>query len=184
MARPKEKQELLKAGTEQYQKLCVLIDSLPEAERNVEFDFSNIATGKEHHWNRDKNIRDILIHLYEWHQLLIIWIKSNQSGEEKSFLPEEYNWRTYGDMNWVFWEKHQNTSYGQSRDMLEDSHEAVMELINEFSNEELFTKKHFTWTGNTNLGSYFVSNTSSHYAWAIKKIMKHQKSIKLIKYKE
>ncbi len=38
------------------------------------------------------------------------WVYSNQNGEEKPFIPEPYNWKTYGDMNVEFWKKHQNTS--------------------------------------------------------------------------
>ena len=30
-----------------------------------------IAAKKEAHWSRDKNVRDVLIHLYEWHQLML-----------------------------------------------------------------------------------------------------------------
>ena len=41
-----------------------------------------------------------------------------------------------------------------------------------FSNEELFTKKAFDWTGTTSLGSYCVSATFSHYDWATKDIKK------------
>ena len=37
-----------------------------------------------------------------------------------------------------------------------------------FSNDELFTKGVYKWTGGTSLGSYFVSSTSSHYDWALK----------------
>ena len=47
---------------------------------------------------------------------------------------------------------------------------AVVALIGKFTNEELFIKAYFPWTGTTSLGSYFVSATSSHYEWAIKKL--------------
>jgi hypothetical protein len=46
---------------------------------------------KEAHWKRDKNLRDVLVHLYEWHQLLLNWFNSNQNGDTKTFLPEPYN---------------------------------------------------------------------------------------------
>ncbi|GHS99751.1 hypothetical protein FACS189421_10780 [Bacteroidia bacterium] len=62
--------------------------------------------------------------------------------------------------------------------MLNESHSEVVNLIETFSNEELFTKKYFPWTGTTNLGSYCVSATSSHYDWAMKKIKMHMKNIK------
>jgi hypothetical protein len=38
------------------------------------------------------------------------------------------------------------------------------------SDEELFEKKRYQWTGTTSLGSYLVSATSSHYEWALKLI--------------
>ena len=166
MARPTNKKELLEAASEQYNKLWRQIDSLPEEVRFGTFNFED----------RDKNIRDILIHLYEWHQLLLDWVKSNQAGSKKPFLPEPYNWKTYPDMNVEFWRKHQNTAYGNAKKMLEASHNDVVALIGAFSDEELFTKKHFPWTGTTSLGSYCVSATSSHYDWAIKKIKNHVKT--------
>lgn len=34
------------------------------------------------------------------------------------------------------------------------------------------------WVGGSTLGSYFVSCTSSHYDWAMKKLKAHQKNCK------
>jgi len=42
--------------------------------------------------------------------------------------------------------------------------------------DELFQKKHFSWTGTSTLGSYCVSVTASHYDWAMKKIKQHIKT--------
>ena len=86
------------------------------------------------------------------------------------------NWKTYGQMNVGFWEKHQSTPYDKAKEMLLDSHDKVIVLIESFSNDELFEKKHFPWTGTTNIGAYCVSTTSSHYDWAIKKIKLHIKT--------
>lgn len=169
MARPTNKQELLLAGGEQFEKLWKLIDTMTEEQQNAPFQFED----------RDRNIRDVLTHLYEWHQLLLVWAKANLEGERKHFLPEPYNWKTYGAMNIeVFWKKHQDTPYAHSKAMLKESHDAVIALIHTFSDEELFMKKFFAWTGTTSLGSYFVSATSSHYDWAIKKIKAHAKTFK------
>jgi hypothetical protein len=163
MARPTTKQELIVAGNEQLKKLWELIDSMSEEEQTATFLFED----------RDKNVRDIVVHLYEWHQLLLHWATANRKGEAKPFLPAPYNWRTYPEMNVEFWKKHQNTPYEISKSMLVESHTKVMALIETFSNDELFTKKHFAWTGTSTLGSYCVSATSSHYDWAIKKIKYH-----------
>lgn len=85
---------------------------------------------------------------------------------------------TYGDMNVVFWVNHQGTSYEKSRETLKESHAAVLDLIIKFTDEELFEKKHFPWTGTTNLGSYCISASSSHYDWAQKKIKAQIKVLK------
>lgn len=178
MPRPTTKQELITAATTQFEKLFALIDSMPESDQTATFCFDAEKAGKEAHWNRDKNIRDVLVHLYEWHQLLLTWITANKKGENRPFLPEPYTWKTYGNMNVVFWEEHQGTSYEESRKMLKESHAAVLDWISKFTNEELFEKKHFPWTGTTNLGSYCISATSSHYDWAQKKMKAQMKALK------
>jgi len=187
MPRPTNKEELLKAAEEQFEKMWELIRELPENVefikrgkrgellKNVEFAKEIENAGKEAHWGRDKNIRDVLIHLHEWHMLLIEWIESNMEGKERSFLPESYTWKTYGDMNIEFWKKHQNTDYDSAMVKVVCSHGKVRDIIENLSNEELFEKKHFSWTGTTNLGTYCISVTASHYLWAIKKIKMHNK---------
>ena len=176
MARPTTKAALITAANEQFENMWKLIDSMTNDEQNSVFNFGDSFNKTEAHWDRDKNLRDVLVHLYEWHQLLLIWVSANQNGEAKPFLPESYSWKTYGIMNVEFWNKHQTTSYANSRKMLTDSHKQVLDLIGQFSDEELFEKKYFAWTGTTSLGSYCVSATSSHYDWAIKKIKLHMKN--------
>ena len=178
MARPKTKENLMIAAKENFEKLNTLISKMSDKELTTPFDFSKDEKKKEAHWKRDKNLRDVLIHLYEWHQLILNWVESNQKGEEKPFIPQPYNWRTYGDMNVEFWKKHQNTSLEDATKALQKSHKEVLKLAENFTNEELFSKKVYKWVGGSTLGSYFVSATSSHYDWAIKKLKAHQKNCK------
>ena len=178
MARPQTKEDLLIAAKENYEKLNTLIAKMSDEQLTTPFDFSKDEKKKEAHWKRDKNLRDVLIHLYEWHQLILNWVESNQKGEEKPFIPQPYNWRTYGDMNVEFWKKHQNTSLEDATKALQKSHKDVLKLVENFTNEELFSKKVYKWVGGSTLGSYFVSATSSHYDWAIKKLKAHQKNCK------
>ena len=176
MPRPTTKAELLYAAATQFDKLFALIDTIPEEHQNDSFNFDDELVKKEAHWNRDQNLRDVFAHLYEWHQLILNWVKSNQNGEDMPFLPAPYNWKTYGQMNVEFFEKHQSTAYDDARKMLIESHEAVLTCADTFTDETLFTKGALTWTGGSTLGSYFVSATSSHYDWAIKKIKRHIKN--------
>jgi hypothetical protein len=176
MPRPTEKTELVAAANGQWGKMWALIDSIPGGAQSAVFNFSNDSKLKEAHWQRDKNLRDVLVHLYEWHQLLLKWTAANLDGQVKPFLLEPYNWKTYGDMNVEFWKRHQSTAYEDAVVMLRDSHAKVMALIESFNDEELFGKKHFSWTGTSTLGSYCVSVTASHYDWAMKKIKQYAKT--------
>lgn len=166
MARPTNKQDLITAANSQFDKLWKLIDSMPEEKRLGTFSFED----------RDKNLRDVLIHLYEWHQLFLNWVCSNRAGKSANFLPDPYNWKSYPKMNVEFWKQHQVTPYEKAVTQLKESHAEVMKNIESFTDEELFTKKYFPWTGTTHLGSYAISATSSHYDWAMKKLKLHIKN--------
>ena len=86
MARPTSKTDLMQAAAANWQKLNDFVAGLTEAELAAPFYFSADEKKKEAHWRRDKNLRDVLIHLWEWHQLLLKWVQANQAGEERPFF--------------------------------------------------------------------------------------------------
>lgn len=163
MPRPMNKKELLELAEINLNKLLDFIETLPAEIQNGTYNNDELN-------DRDKTIADVLCHLYEWHQLVLRWVDANRKGNALPFLPEPYTWKTYPAMNAEFWKKHQNTPLTGAEKMLKKSHKEVMILIEDFSDDELFTKKIFPWTGTTSLGSYFISATSSHYDWALKTI--------------
>ena len=177
MGRPHTKNDLIEAANLNYDNLLKLIDSMTEIELNTEFDFSSDEKKKEAHWRRDRNLRDILIHLYEWHNLMLEWVANNKAGVHKPFIMEGYNWKTYGDMNIVFWKRNQAVSLDAALEQFKESHKKIMEVIQTMSNDELFQKNVYDWVGGSTIGSYYVSVTSSHYDWAMKKIKAHRKMI-------
>lgn len=142
MARATTKGDLLVSANGQFEKMWKLIDDMSEEQQMTTFSEEMASAGKEAHWSRDKNLRDVLVHLYEWHQLLLNWIKANSNGECKPFLSEPYNWKTYPTMNVEFWKKHQNTPLEEAKAKLRESHKDVMALMEQFSNDELFAKEH------------------------------------------
>lgn len=176
MARPQTKKDLIQASKETYDKLMNFINSMSEELKYKTFDFSKEPVRKEAHWSRDKDVKDVVIHLYEWHQLILKWVDKNMKGEPVPFIPEPYNWRTYGEMNVEFVKKHELTSFSEAMILFKQSHQEVMESIDTFDNDELFSKGVFSWVGGSTLGSYFVSATSSHYEWALKKLKVHEKN--------
>lgn len=178
MGRATTKAELLTSAEAKYQELNELVRTLTEKELGTAFDFTKMKSKTQAHWGRDKNLRDVLVHLYEWHRLLLDWVRANKEGGNRPFLPAPYNWKTYGDMNREFWKKHQNTTLEAAKEMLEQSHREVMALAESLTERELFEKGVYPWVGGSVLGSYFVSNTASHYDWAIKKLKAHRKNCK------
>ena len=143
MGRPTTKADLMTAATNNYKKLNVLVSGLTEKELSTVFDFANDEKKKEAHWKRDKNLRDIFIHLYEWHQLLLNWVYANQKKDEKPFIPKPYNWKTYGDMNVEFWKKHQNTSLEEAKEMVEENKEHFRTILSNFLEDYKFNPNIF-----------------------------------------
>lgn len=165
MARPKTKNDLLVQTRENYDKLQALIGTMTKEEKRSDF-IEN---------DRDKNLKDILVHLYCWQKLLLDWLESNLGGRDKDFLPEGYNWRTYPQMNIEIQKDHESMALEEAEELLDKSHQRCLAYIEDFGEEELYSKAYYSWTKTTNVASYIISSTSSHYDWAIKKIRKNLK---------
>ena len=166
MPRPTNKAELLAAAQAQFDKLRALIDSLTEQQQSAPFAFED----------RDKNLRDVLMHLYEWHRMMEGW---HDTGTLQGGMPDVpgkgYTWKTLPELNLEIWKKHQAVSLEAAKGLLAESHGVILGLIGQHTDEELFSRGVYKWTKSTTLGAYFVSSTSSHYDWAMKKIKKHKK---------
>ena len=166
MARPTDKQQLLALSEQNFTKMLCLIDSFPPEAMEQEFPFED----------RDRNIRDVLVHLYEWHLMMLGWYRCGMAGEKPLMPAAGYTWRTLPELNQVIWQKYQDMSLSVARNKLEESHHQLQSMMAGHSAEELFTKKYYQWTGSTSLGAYFISATSSHYDWALKKLIRFKKS--------
>lgn len=151
MSRPTTKSDLIVAANEQLDKLWRIIDSMTTDEQNAQFLFED----------RDKNLRDVLVHLYEWHKMVENWHKTGTlEGGNPDVPGKGYTWKTLPDLNMEIWKKHQNVSLESAKQMLKESHKMILGLIEAHSNDELFSKAVYKWTKSTTLGAYFVSSTS------------------------
>ncbi|MBO5194148.1 MAG: ClbS/DfsB family four-helix bundle protein, partial [Bacteroidales bacterium] len=90
MARPATRQQLISAATDNFDKLTAFIASMTKEELDTPFDFSVDTKKKEAHWKRDKNLRDVIMHLVSWQDLLLKWVESNMNGTETQFLLPGY----------------------------------------------------------------------------------------------
>lgn len=166
MPRPADKAQLLHLSQQTFDDLNACIDAMPESER--------LATFPEGTMNR--NIRDVLAHLHAWHLMLLDWYNTGMKGQKPVMPAQGYTWKDTPALNRKIWEEAAQISLPDIRTKLEQSHKAIRLLMEQHSNEELFEKKRYRWTGSTSLGQYLVSATSSHYEWAIRLIKKQLKS--------
>lgn len=169
MPRPTDKAALIALSHENYRTMWALIDSFGEDE---------IINGTIPFEDRDKNIRDIVVHLHHWHVMMLDWYVVGMAGDKPDIPKKGYTWKTLPDLNQWIWQHYQNTDFATAKKLLDASFAQVQALIEQHSDAELFTKKHYHWTGTTSLGSYLISATSSHYDWAMKKLRKYQRALK------
>lgn len=132
MSRPATKSALTEAANEKFDKLWKLTDSIPEEDQNAHFLFED----------KDKNLRDVLVHLHEWHKMVESWHKAGTLEGGMPDVPGKgYTWKTLPDLNEGIWKKYQDVSLGASKQVLRESHEMILRLIEAHTNESCFLKQ-------------------------------------------
>ncbi len=160
MARPTNKEELIKLSRDNFKKLFDLIGTMEN--EIVEFPVGTL----------NRNVRDVLTHLHHWHLMMMDWYNVGMKGEKPDIPAKGYTWKDTPSLNKKIWEDYQRVSLKDSKNLLKNSYTEIQQIIEKHTNEELFEKKKYKWTGTTSLAAYLISATSSHYDWAIKVIKK------------
>ncbi|EKB05400.1 hypothetical protein HMPREF9711_01210 [Myroides odoratimimus CCUG 3837] len=163
MARPTNKTKLIALSNDLFDKLISVVEPLDNERLNNDFTEKSL----------NKNVRDVLMHLQEWHSMFLSWYQVGMSGGKPVMPADGYTWKTTPELNIAINQKYQNTGVLDSIQKIKESHNAVFQIIQQHSNDELFEKKRYHWTGSTSLGAYLVSATSSHYDWALKFLKKN-----------
>lgn len=166
MPRPKTKVELQNLSRENYSKLIKYIDTFTDNEKYAEFPEGTM----------NRNIRDVLAHLHEWHLMFLEWYEIGMQNEKPDMPAPGYTWRELPKLNKKIWEDYNDADLDKIRELLNESYSEIQKIIERHTNKELFEKKRYKWTGSTSLGAYLVSATSSHYDWAYNLIRKAKKT--------
>jgi hypothetical protein len=154
MARPQNKETLLALSEQLYQKILSLVDKQETA----------IATQKA---SNGWTMKDVVAHLSAWHKLFLGWYEQDRQGVKPELPAPGYTWKTMPHLNEKIYQENKDRTLPEVIAEFQQTYAAVRKVIQSHSNEELFTKKKFAWTGSTSLGSYLTSCTSSHYDWAL-----------------
>lgn len=162
MPRPKNKAELEEWSAKNFDKLRTLLKTYSTEQLHKAF--------PEPYMNR--NVRDVLGHLHHWHLMLLDWYSVGMTGKKPEMPAKGYTWKMTPELNKAIQKQYNNTDLDEIYKRLNESHEKIQQIINKHTNEELFEKKKYAWTGSTSLGQYLIAATSSHYDWAIRLINK------------
>ncbi len=165
MPRPKTKDELINLSNQNYNKVLDLVASFPEEKLNQEFPNGYL----------NRNIRDVLAHLHHWHLMMQDWYRVGMTGNKPNMPAKGYTWKTVPDLNRKIQKIYSQIELTKVKKLLQNSFNELQKIIDNHTEEELFEKRRFKWTGTTSLASYLISATSSHYDWAYKLIKKCMK---------
>jgi hypothetical protein len=154
MGRPTSRTELLAAAEQEFDRLWDTVDALPPSDRE--------APGACDSWS----VKDILAHLDAWDRMWLHWERAGVRGEPTSMPAEGFTWAQTPALNERIRADTAGARWDEVSERLRDSHSRIMTVLSGYSDEDLFAKRRYRWTGSTSVGSYAVSATSSHYAWA------------------
>jgi hypothetical protein len=154
MGRPTTKDELLRAASDEFAHLWEVVAVVPAAHRE--------GPGACEAWS----VKDLLAHLDAWHELFLGWEAAGAAGGTPAIPAAGYTWVQTPALNEAIRARCANDEWADVATRLRDSHARVLAVITGYEAEDLFVKKRYAWTGTTSVGSYAVSATSSHYAWA------------------
>tara|TARA_R110002111_G_scaffold5581_1_gene26831 strand:- start:20 stop:517 length:498 start_codon:yes stop_codon:yes gene_type:complete len=162
MPRPKSKEELIALSQKNLDKLIGMVNNYPEQKTVQEFPAGTL----------NRNIKDVLAHLHTWHLMMLEWYKVGMNGDNPAIPSLGFTWKTLPELNRKIQDENKGLPLSKAINLLLESHGEIHKIMDKHTDEELFEKKRYHWTGSTSLAAYLISNTSSHYDWAIKLIKK------------
>lgn len=165
MPRPTTKSQLLEAADHEFGRLWTAVAQVPQHARHT--------TGACDLWS----VKDLLAHLSAWHEMTLEWEATGSTGGRPEVPGHGYTWAETPALNQMLHERSAQDAWPAVEERLRASHAHMVERIGSYEDDDLFTKKRYLWTGSTSVGAYFVSATSSHYAWASKLIRKWVKAL-------
>jgi len=120
--------------------------------------------------------KDVLAHLAEWQQMFLNWYNTGLRGETPHLPAEGFKWSQMPALNQKIYEKYRLQKLQEIEVFFNTSHQQMLDVIQELSEEDLFKPGRYAWTKKNPLSSYVIPNTSSHYRWARTEMRKSLKA--------
>lgn len=165
MAIPKNKEELIKAIVDNYQKLRAELLTIPP----------DLTTTKElegHSKNTLMSINNLVAYLVGWGQLVLKWHDKKNKGLEVDFPETGYKWNELGLLAQKFYKDYAKDDFKTLMIKLDTTINELLNLIEGKTNVELYQ---MAWYDKWTLGRMIQLNTSSPFKNAKDRIRKWKK---------
>ncbi|KAA3660993.1 MAG: DfsB family protein [Chloroflexi bacterium] len=161
MPRPTDKTQLLNLMQKEHGALEKLIETLTTEQKNR-------ASTQIETWA----FKDVLVHVTAWEQMVLGWYRAGVRGETPHLPAPGFNWRQIPALNAQIYEAGRERPFSTIQTQFQSSFAEIKATIEAIDQAEMFTPEQYAWTNKNNMATYFISATSSHYAWAKKEIRK------------
>ncbi|MDX9808183.1 MAG: ClbS/DfsB family four-helix bundle protein [Acholeplasma sp.] len=121
--------------------------------------------------DRDENIRDVLYHLYGWHQILTDLMTKNPKPPIE--LRPGYTWKNLTELNYKIKKEAESYTLHEVKHLFNQSHNHWMSKIAQLFDHTLNAVGLYPFTAPSNLGEFIHECMGGHYEWAIQTIEFH-----------
>lgn len=150
MSRFATKEELLEDAAGALSKLNRLLATIPPRAK-----LDEVTDGM--------STKDFLAHRTEWGRMALSWLDEARAGGSPSVPAEGYTWGQLEELNADIHERFAGIPLDEVQAAFEVVNDELFATISQCSDEELFTKKYYSFTGTSDLATYFTSATGGHY---------------------
>ncbi|MBT9372670.1 ClbS/DfsB family four-helix bundle protein [Rhizobium sp. CSW-27] len=166
MAVPQNKDELLKAITDNFDQLMKDLGAIPVAVVH-ECSLEGHAKGTE------MSVANLAAYLLGWNELVLKWLDRHAAGEPINFPETGFKWNELGRLAQKFYRDYEAISYSQLLDRLQGANDRIVSQIKARTNDDLYGRPWYE--GKWTMGRMIQLNTSSPYANARGRLRKWMK---------
>lgn len=149
MSRFTSRQELLDDADQARARLERLLASIPDEAKLVE-----VTDGM--------SVKDFLTHRTEWGRMAMAWYTKARSGGIPAVPSETYGWGRLKELNAEIHARFADTPLDEAESQFRLVHDQLRDMIAGCTEDELFTKRYYPFTGSSDLATYFTSATGGH----------------------
>ena len=157
MSRFSTKEDLLADAATARVKLEGLLDEIPDTAK-----LEPIVDGM--------SVKDFITHRTEWGRMMINWYNEAAAAGTPAVPAEGYTWGQLNELNAEIHTRFVDTPLDEAEARFTRTNDELFALINGCTEDELFEKHFYSFTGTTDLAAYFTSATGGNYRSAYKHI--------------